>query len=92
VVNADGIKIIVQLGIADIGRYILSNRYYSPFFRATKEDNRLTNNTILMLLAGIRIAATMGDNNPCTAKDKPTTLYKIDKIKLAKTMRLPALA
>jgi hypothetical protein len=47
---------------------------------------------MLILLAGIRIAAIIGERIPCTAKDKPTILYKIESIKLASTMFLPAFA
>ena len=39
--------------------------------RALKEDNKVTSNTILILLAGINMAATIGDNVPCTAKERP---------------------
>ena len=42
--------------------------------RALKEDNKVTSNTILILLAGINMAATIGDNVPCTAKERPTIL------------------
>lgn len=42
----------------------------SPFLRATDEERMVTNSTMLILLAGIRIAAIMGESVPCTAKDK----------------------
>ena len=42
--------------------------------RALKEDNKVTSNTMLILLAGISMAATIGDNVPCTAKERPTIL------------------
>ena len=43
-----------------------------------------------MLLAGIRMAAIMGERIPCTAKDKPTILYTMESIKLAVTIFFPA--
>jgi hypothetical protein len=46
----------------------------TPKRRALKEDNKVTSNTILILLAGISMAATIGDNVPCTAKERPTIL------------------
>ena len=39
--------------------------------RALKEDNKVTSNTMLILLAGISMAATIGDSVPCTAKERP---------------------
>ena len=45
-----------------------------------------------MLLAGIKIAATIGDKMPRTANDNPTILYKMERTKLAVTMLLPDLA
>jgi len=62
---------------------------YNFFIRALNVDNAVTSNTILMLLAGIRIAATIGDSIPRTANDKPTILYKMERIKLTVTMLLP---
>jgi len=38
--------------------------FYNPFNRALTEDNEVTSNTILILLAGIRIAAIIGDKIP----------------------------
>ena len=48
--------------------------YYRLFNLALAEVKTVTNATILILLAGIRIAATIGDKIPCTAKDNPTIL------------------
>src|ERR1019366_4648738 len=62
---------------------------YKFFIRALTEDNAVTSNTILMLLAGIKIAATIGDSIPRTANDKPTILYKMERIKLTVTMLFP---
>ena len=66
--------------------------FYKPLYRATAEDNAVTRNTMLMLLAGINIAAITGDKNPCTAKERPTRLYKIESIKLTATIFFPDLA
>ena len=65
---------------------------YNFFNRALIVDNAVTSNTILMLLAGIKIAATIGDKMPRTANDNPTMLYKIERTKLAVTILLPDLA
>ena len=65
---------------------------YNFFIRALTVDNAVTSNTMLILLAGIKIAATMGDKMPRTANDKPTILYNIERTKLAVTMLLPDLA
>lgn len=62
------------------------------FMRALKEDKVVTSSTILILLAGINIAAIIGDSMPCTAKDKPTILYIRERIKLAVTIFFPDLA
>ena len=43
---------------------------------------------MLRLLLGISIAAINGDRVPCTAKYKPIILYRIDRTKLAITIRL----
>lgn len=48
--------------------------FYRPFRLAISEVSMLTNSTILILLAGIKIAAIMGDSFACTAKDIPTIL------------------
>ena len=56
------------------------------------EDNSVTNITILMLLAGISMAAIIGDRLPCTAKESPTKLYRMDNIKLIVTIFLPDFA
>lgn len=42
--------------------------------------------TTVMLLSGIRTAANKGDKFPETAKERPTTLYKNEIIKLVITM------
>jgi hypothetical protein len=49
----------------------------------------VTNVTIVMELAGIRMAATIGDRSACVAKLRPTILYRMDIIKAAVTTRLP---
>ena len=46
---------------------------------------KLTNATTEIELAGIKIAAIIGDNCPVTAKYKPITLYKNDINKLILT-------
>jgi hypothetical protein len=45
-----------------------------------------------ILLVGIRMAAMRGDNIAWVAKLSPTILYRIERIKLTVTMRLPVLA
>ncbi|HLK29656.1 MAG TPA: hypothetical protein VKT28_13855, partial [Puia sp.] len=56
------------------------------------EDNNVTSSTMLILLAGIKMAATIGESMPCTANDKPAILYRIDKTKLAATILFPNFA
>ncbi len=65
---------------------------HKPFTLADKDVSTVTSNTMLILLAGMSMAATMGDKMPCTAKERPTILYKIERIKLAVTMRFPDFA
>ena len=64
----------------------------SPLLRAIKDEQRLTNITMLILLAGISMAAIMGERMPCTANDKPAILYRMERMKLAVTIFLPPLA
>lgn len=66
--------------------------HQSPFLLADKLVAIVTNVTILIELNGIRIAATRGDSNPCTAKPNPTTLYIIERIKLHVITFLPDFA
>ena len=66
--------------------------FYKCFNRALNEESKVTSNTMLILLAGIKIAATIGERIPCTAKDRPIMLYKMDRTKLAVTILLPDLA
>ena len=51
-VNADGIKIIVQLGAADIGLYILSNRYKKIVMKTTSFKSLLFFIMLLLLMLG----------------------------------------
>ena len=44
----------------------------------------MANTTTEIELSGIRMAATIGDNTPCTANPNPTKLYKNDIVKLIK--------
>lgn len=50
------------------------SKNYKCLSPALKEDNAVTSNTILILLAGIKMAATIGERIPCTANDKPIIL------------------
>src|SRR5665647_724155 len=70
----------------------LTIHYLNPICLALKEDSKVTSNTILMLLAGISMAATIGERVPCTAKESPIILYKMESVKLAATIILPDLA
>jgi hypothetical protein len=47
---------------------------------------------MLILLTGINMAAIMGERSPCTAKDNPMILYRMERVKLAITIFLPAAA
>ena len=47
---------------------------YKPFILAVIDDIKVTSKTMLMLLAGINIAAIIGESAARTANDKPTTL------------------
>ena len=50
------------------------SKNHKPVLRATMFPASVTNSTILMLLAGINITATMGERLALTAKESPTTL------------------
>ena len=47
---------------------------YNPIRRATPLLANIPNNTMLIELSGIRMAATMGERAPCTAKLRPMIL------------------
>jgi hypothetical protein len=42
--------------------YDIDHLYFTPFLRATMVEARIAKATRLILLAGIKIAATTGDN------------------------------
>jgi len=46
---------------------------------------------MVKLLAGIKMAATMGDKFPLTANDSPTILYRIETMNAVQTKTLFAL-
>jgi hypothetical protein len=65
-----------------ISVYNYSDIFYNFFRLAENVVAAVTNITMLMVLAGISIAATSGDNSPCTAKLNPIILYTMEMIKL----------
>jgi hypothetical protein len=48
--------------------------YPNPIRLALRDDSNVTSNTMLILLAGISMAATIGERVPCTANESPTIL------------------
>lgn len=66
--------------------------FYNPLRFAAMLVAMVTKLTIVIELIGISMAATIGDKLTVTAKLNPTKLYRMERIQLASTTFLPALA
>lgn len=66
--------------------------FYSPLLLAAMLVEMVTKVTMVIELAGINMAAIIGDRLAVTAKLKPTKLYRMEMIQLVHTTFLPALA
>src|SRR4051812_36690999 len=64
---------------------VLHGRYFKLIVFAARLLDPNVINKMLRLLAGINIAAIIGDKLPCTAKKIPARLYMMEMTKLAIT-------